>query len=66
MDGVENLNYGDIVVLYRTGEDGRSAEYSSVVTSICVVEDVKTQGEFGSFDEFYNYASKYSVFDKKI
>lgn len=65
MDGVENLNYGDIVVLYRTGEDGRSAEYSSVVTSICVVEDVKTQGEFGSFDEFYNYASKYSVFDKK-
>ena len=44
---------------------GESAEYSSVVTSICVVEDVKTQGEFGSFDEFYNYASKYSVFDKK-
>lgn len=64
MDQVENLKYGDIVVLYRTAEYGRSAEYSAVVTSICVVEDVKKQNEFSCFEDFYEYASKYSVFDK--
>ena len=64
MEQVEGLKYGDIVVLYRTAEYGRSAEYSAVATSICVVEDVKKQNEFNSFDEFYEYASKYSVFDK--
>lgn len=64
MEQVENLKYGDIVVLYRTAEYGRSAEYSAVATSVCVIEDVKKQNEFASFDEFYKYASKYSVFDE--
>lgn len=64
MSGVENLRYGDILVLYRTAESGKSAEYSAVATSICVVEDVKEQSDFFSFDEFYKYASQYSVFDR--
>lgn len=64
MEHVENLKYGDVVVLYRTAEDGKSAEYSAVVTSICVVEGVKMQNEFSCFDDFYKYVSKYSVFDK--
>lgn len=64
MDNIENLSYGDLVVLYRTAENGRSAEYSAVATSICVVEEVKQQGEFRSFEEFFKYASQYSVFDK--
>lgn len=28
------------------------------------MEDVKSQNEFSSFEEFYDYASKYSVFNK--
>lgn len=64
MSGVENLRYGDILVLYRTAESGKGAEYSAVATSICIVEDVKEQSDFLSFDEFYKYASQYSVFDK--
>ena len=64
LNNVENLRYGDIVVLYRTAEDGRGAEYTAVATSICVVEEVKQQGDFRSFEEFYEYASQYSVFDK--
>lgn len=66
MDQVKELKYGDIVVLYRTGEieKGKSAEYSAVASSICVVEDVKMQSEFKNFDDFYQYACKYSVFDK--
>lgn len=65
MAQVEDLKYGDIVVLYRTAEEGKAAEYSAVATSICVVEDVRHQIEFDSFDAFYKYASKYSVFDKQ-
>lgn len=61
---VETLKYGDIVIIYRTAEYGRSAEYSAVATSVCVVEEVKRQDEFASFEEFYTYVSKYSVFDK--
>lgn len=64
MGQVEELKYGDVVIIYRTAEYGRSAEYSAVATSICVVEDVKKQNDFGSFEEFYDYVSKYSVFDK--
>ncbi len=63
--GIEELKYGDILVLYRTAENGKSAEYSSVVTSICVVEEIRSQSEFDSFDSFYEYVSKYSVFDRE-
>ena len=58
----EMLKYGDIVVIYRTAEPGKTAEYSAVATSVCVVEDVKNQNEFISFEEFYKYVKKYSVF----
>lgn len=62
--GVDVLNYGDIIVLYRTGENNRSAEYSSVATSICTVEEVKKQSDFKTFNDFFNYANQYSVFDR--
>lgn len=62
--GVEVLEYGDIIVLYRTAEYGRSAEYSAVATSICTVEEVKLQHEFDTFDDFFEYANQYSVFDR--
>ena len=65
MDQVESLKYGDIIVLYRTAAQGRSAEYSAVATSVCVVEEVKKQTEFQDFEDFYTYASKYSVFDRE-
>ena len=64
MQQVENLKYGDVLIIYRTAEYGRSAEYSAVATSVCVVEDIKMQNEFNSFEEFFKYVSKYSVFDK--
>ncbi|MNP57898.1 hypothetical protein D3C76_1527670 [compost metagenome] len=50
--------------MYRTATPGQKAEYSSVATSICVVEEVRSQREFGDFESFYSYASTYSVFDK--
>lgn len=61
---VENLKRGDILVIYRTASRG-TAEYSSVVTSVCVVEEVRSQNDFDSFEDFFKYASSYSVFDKE-
>lgn len=55
---------GDIVVVYRTAEPGKYAEYSSVATSICVVEDVRGQAGYKDFEEFYSDVRTYSVFDK--
>lgn len=64
MFNIENLCYGDILVLYRTAESDKSAEYSAVATSVGVVEEVKLQSEFKSFEDFYEYACQYSVFDR--
>ncbi len=64
MLGVEKLRNGDIVVLYRTADGEKSAEYSSVATSICVVEEVKLQSDFNNFEEFYKYSCQYSVFEQ--
>lgn len=64
MNGIDNLKQGDILVIYRTADDNKTAEYSSVVTSIGVVENVKRQDEFTDFNDFYKYSSQYSVFDK--
>lgn len=63
MSNVDKLKRGDILVVYRTASDG-PAEYKSVASSICVVEGVKNQDCFNSFDDFYDYTSKYSIFDK--
>ncbi len=54
---------GDIIVVYRTADKGKSAEYSSVATSVCVVEEVRHISEFRDYDEFYNYCYKHSVFN---
>ena len=65
MNDISSLRKGDILVIYRTKTEGRSAEYSSVATSICLVEKIRSQNEFLDFEEFYKYASRYSIFDKE-
>ncbi|MBK5263029.1 MAG: N-acetyltransferase [Peptostreptococcaceae bacterium] len=64
MSDLNKLKYGDIMVIYRTAEENKSAEYSSVATSVCIVTEVKSQSEFNNFNEFYRYASEYSIFDR--
>jgi len=56
---------GDIVVIYRTSDKGKIAEFSSVATSICVVEEIRHISEFKDYDEFYRYCSKHSVFNEE-
>lgn len=62
---VYQLNRGDIIVIYRTGDGIGPAEYRAVVTSICIVEEVKKKSDFRDFEEFYNYANSYSIFDRQ-
>jgi hypothetical protein len=61
---VNQAKPGDIFVIYRTKTEGQSAEYTSVATSVCVVEEVKSQYEFKNFEEFFKYATTYSIFDR--
>lgn len=64
MNDISLIKRGDILVIYRTASGNLSAEYSSVATSICVVDNVLPQSNFMDFESFYSQASKYSVFDK--
>ncbi len=61
MHNIENMSPRDIIVIYRTADRG-SGEYTSVATSIGVIEEIRSIYEFGSEREFLEYASPFSVF----
>ena len=62
---VSVLSRGDNIIIYRTSDNKGPAEYRSVATSICVVEEVKSKNDFKNAQDFVKYCSKYSVFDEK-
>jgi hypothetical protein len=53
---------GDIVVFYRTNDGKGKAYFRSVVSSICVVEEVKSKSDFADVEAFVAYAKPRSVF----
>ncbi len=61
MDGVLNFNKGDLILIYRT-KDRDPAWYRSVVTSVCVIEEVRNMNEFLNEDEYLKYCEPYSIF----
>lgn len=61
MRGIDQLKCGDTLLIYRTA-DGASAYYTSVVTSLCVVEEVTNVMNFSSVEEFLRYCAPYSIF----
>lgn len=63
MQGVEKLKRGDTLLIYRTA-DGGSAYYTSVVTSLCVVEDLVHISKFKYEDDFIKYCDPYSIFTR--
>ncbi|MCK5283191.1 MAG: hypothetical protein KAK00_07315 [Nanoarchaeota archaeon] len=56
----KNLKRGDIIIFYRTKEPGKSAIYSSVITSIGIVDDVII--DIKDEDDFIMKCRKRSVF----
>ncbi|WP_324681567.1 N-acetyltransferase [Bibersteinia trehalosi] len=65
MEGTEDLKAGDTLVIYRTATAGSSAEYSSVATSICVVEEVRNINDFKTLNDFLKYTFSYSIFSEE-
>ena len=63
MQGIEQLQRGDTLLIYRTASGG-SAYYTSVITSVCVVEEVIHISSFKTEAEFLEYCAPYSVFSK--
>jgi len=57
-----NLKSGDIVLIYRIGET-TPKKYSSTVTTICIVESVKTQ--FKDFEDFFNCCNRRTMISKE-
>jgi hypothetical protein len=51
-------------MIYRTA-DGGSAYYTSVVTSLCVVEELTNINNFAKVDQFLAYCAPYSIFSEQ-
>lgn len=64
MEGVSEIKPKDQIVIYRTAEKGKYAEYSSVATSICNVVEVKSKSDFKNVDEVIDYCAAYSIFSE--
>lgn len=64
MRDINLLRAGDIIAIYRTKDNLGPAHYRSVITSICVVEEVKIKNDFANIDEFIQYANAYSIFNR--
>lgn len=62
MAGMSNLQRGDPLLIYRTSDGAGPAEYRSVATSICAVEEYRNISSFRSIEDFLEYCSPYSVF----
>lgn len=58
------LRTGDNIVIYRTTDYQGPAAYRSVVTSVCVVEEIKTKSNLASIDEYLQFCKDYSVFSE--
>jgi L-amino acid N-acyltransferase YncA len=56
------MSPGDIVVFYRTTDRQGHAHYRSVVTSVCVVEEVRSKRSFSSVEDYLAYTRPRSVF----
>jgi len=57
-----DLKSGDIVLIYRIGET-IPKKYSSTVTTICIVESVKTK--FADFNDFFNSCNRRTMISKE-
>jgi len=62
MRGMEALQRGDNLVIYRTSDEPGRAWYRAVATTICVVEEYRNISSFADISAFLKYCEPYSVF----
>ena len=61
------LRKNDILLIYRTKakDDTGYAYYRSVVTSVCTIEEIKSEQDFPTLDDYLAYCENYSVFSRQ-
>ena len=64
MRNIDQLSRGDVLLIYRMKDEKGAAYYRSVVSSICIVEEIKKASDFKSTEEFIKYANAYSIFNE--
>ncbi len=64
MDGVSSFQRGDNILIYRTKDNQGSARYRSVITSLCIVEEVKDMRTFHNEEDYLKYCGSYSIFSQ--
>jgi len=64
MNGTGLLRRGDVLAIYRTTDGNGPAHYRSVITSICVVEEVRDISSFQNSQDFLRYCEPYSIFNE--
>lgn len=64
MTGMEKIQSGDLLVIYRTADYKKSAEWSSVATSVCTVIERRNIREFNSVEDFIEYCGKGTIFSE--
>ena len=62
---LNRMKPGDIVVFYRTNDGKGKAFFRSVVTSIGVIEEVRSKKDFVNFAAFLAYTKPRSVFSEE-
>lgn len=62
MQAVQSFQKGDILLIYRTNDGQGAARFRSVITSICIVEEVLTVDNFDTEEKFLKYCEPYSIF----
>lgn len=62
---VNDMKSGDVIVIYRTAEWGKAAEYSAVATSLCTVVEIKSIFDFNFLEDFLSYCGKGTIFTEK-
>lgn len=62
MRGADELQRGDIVVIYRTSDHMGPAHYRAVVSSVCQIEEVRSRSTFADAREFEDYVGQRSIF----
>lgn len=62
MKDVLRMKRGDIIIIYRTTDRQGQARFRSVISSLCVVEEIKTTHDFPTLKSYIDYCGRFSVF----
>lgn len=67
LQGLRNndLKKNDKLVIYRTSEPGKVAEWNAVATSVATVVDYRNINSFDSYSDFEKFVTRYSIFSDR-